>query len=206
MPASPTLALMPDATDSASLLNDRSLVLMSRVKSGDHKAFEELVLLHQSSVVGTAMRLLGNMDDAHDLAQQVFVRIWKSAARYEPSAKFTTWMFTILRNLAFNEYRRRSRHPLQSLDADEAEFGTQLEDKGITTADTQLEQKELEQAIDAAIQSLPENQRLAVSLRRHEDMPYEEIAEVLNMSLSAVKSLLFRARGELREKLRGVLG
>lgn len=199
----PTATELP--IDNADDLNEKSLALMASVKTGDHRAFEELVKLHQNSVVGTAMRLLGHMEDAHDLAQQVFVRIWKSAPRYEPTAKFTTWMFTILRNLAFNEYRRRGRHHLQSLEGDAEEFGQQLEDHSTASPDASAVQAELEKAIDDAILSLPENQRIAVSLRRYEDLPYEEIATVLDMSLSAVKSLLFRARNELKEKLRSHL-
>jgi RNA polymerase sigma-70 factor, ECF subfamily len=194
-----------ESTELAQQLNERSVALMGRVKVGDQAAFAELAALHQQSLIGTAFRLLGNLEDAHDVAQQVLVRIWKSAPRYEPTAKFTTWMFTILRNLAFNEYRRRGRHPVQSLDEGMEEYGQQLTDATAAMADQAMEQKELEEAIDAAIQSLPENQRLAVSLRRYEDLPYEEIASVLEMSLSAVKSLIFRARNELKERLRAHL-
>ena len=192
----------PDPTELSERLNERSLALMAAVKQGNHGAFTELVQMHQQSVVGTAMRLLGNIEDAHDVAQQVFVRIWKSAVRYEPTAKFTTWMFTILRNLAFNEYRRRGRHPLQSLDADEEEFGHQLTDRATVSPDAAVEHQELEGLVEEAIAALPENQRLALSLRHQEGMAYEEIAEVLQMSLSAVKSLIFRARQELKDRLK----
>ena len=192
----------PDPTELSERLNERSLALMAAVKQGNHGAFTELVQMHQQSVVGTAMRLLGNLEDAHDVAQQVFVRIWKGAVRYEPTAKFTTWMFTILRNLAFNEYRRRGRHPLQSLDADEEEFGHQLADHATVSPDAAVEHQELEGLVEEAIAALPENQRLALSLRHQEGMAYEEIAEVLQLSLSAVKSLIFRARQELRDRLK----
>lgn len=191
-----------DPTEHSELLNERSVALMAAVKLGDHAAFTELVGMHQQSVVGTAMRLLGNLEDAHDVAQQVFVRIWKSAVRYEPTAKFTTWMFTILRNLAFNEYRRRGRHPLQSLDADEEEFGHQLADHTTVAPDAAVEQQELQSLVEEAISALPENQRLALTLRHQEGLAYEEIAEVLKMSLSAVKSLIFRARQELKDRLK----
>ena len=192
----------PDPTELSERLNERSVALMAAVKLGNHGAFTELVQMHQQSVVGTAMRLLGNIEDAHDVAQQVFVRIWKSSVRYEPTAKFTTWMFTILRNLAFNEYRRRGRHPLQSLDADEEEFGHQLTDHATVSPDAAVEHQELEGLVEEAIAALPENQRLALSLRHQEGMAYEEIAEVLQMSLSAVKSLIFRARQELKDRLK----
>lgn len=179
--------------------------LMMRVRDGDTAAFERLVELNQRAVIGTVARMLNNLDDAHDIAQQVFIRVWRSAARYEPSAKFTTWLFTITRNLVFNEMRRRTRKREVSIEA-------QLEEQHLDHAapersnpDALAQQGELERAIDAAIQSLPEKQRMAVALRRYEDMPYEEICVVLGMSLPAVKSLLFRARNDLKEKLAGYL-
>lgn len=181
--------------------------LMLRVKEGDVRAFEKLVELHQSMVIGTASRMLGNLDDAHDIAQQVFIRVWKSAPRYEPTAKFTTWLFTILRNLVFNESRRRSRRkemPLEHENDDQPQH--QFADHTAPAADQLTQQDELEQALDLAIAALPEKQRLAVVLRRHEELPYEQICEILRMSLPAVKSLLFRARTELRKQLAAYLG
>ena len=179
--------------------------LMLRVKEGDVAAFEQLVELHQRMVIGTVSRMLGNVDDAHDVAQQVFVRVWRSASRYEPSAKFTTWLYTIMKNLVFNELRRRGRKKEVSIE----ERGENQHAEPIApdrlNPDTVVQQDELEAAIDRAIQSLPEKQRLAVLLRRHEDMPYEQICEILKMSLPAVKSLLFRARNELKEKLAAYL-
>jgi RNA polymerase sigma-70 factor (ECF subfamily) len=174
---------------------------MLRVKEGDMEAFERLVNIHQRSVIGTVTRMLNNVDDAHDVAQQVFIRVWRSAARYEPSAKFTTWLFTIMRNLVFNELRRRGRKKEVSVEEQAEEHHQHLTAPARDIPDSVTQQGELEDAIDKAIQSLPEKQRLAVSLRRYEDMPYEEICEILGMSLSAVKSLLFRARNDLKEKL-----
>ncbi len=179
--------------------------LMLRVKEGDVASFEKLVELHQRAVIGTVARMLNNLDDAHDIAQQVFVRVWRSASRYEPSAKFTTWLFTITRNLVFNEVRRRGRKREVSIEAEQEEHHYETAAPSRTNPDTVAQQEELERAIDQAIASLPEKQRLAVSLRRYEDMPYEEICVVLDMSLSAVKSLIFRARNILKEKLAGYL-
>jgi RNA polymerase sigma-70 factor (ECF subfamily) len=180
---------------------------MLRVKEGDIKAFEQLVELHQGIMIGAAARMLGNLDDAHDIAQQVFIRVWKSAPRYEPSAKFTTWLFTIMRNLVFNETRRRTRRkevPLENENDDDPP--RQYADLTTAGPDHLTQQDELEKALDQAIAALPEKQRLAVVLRRHEDMPYEQICEILKMSLPAVKSLLFRARTELRKHLSSHLG
>ncbi|MBB5039276.1 RNA polymerase sigma factor [Prosthecobacter dejongeii] len=187
--------------------DEENVRLMLRVKDGDIQAFEKLVELHQNTVIGTAFRMLGSLEDAHDIAQQVFLRVWKSAPRYEPSAKFTTWLFTILRNLVFNETRRRSRRkeiPLEQEDDDHTP--QQYADHTAPAADLITQQEELEQALDKAIAALPEKQRLAVVLRRHEELPYEQICDILKMSLPAVKSLLFRARAELRKHLAAYLG
>lgn len=175
---------------------------MLLVKQGDVKAFEQLVDLHQRAVIGTVARMLNNVDDAHDVAQQVFVRVWRSAPRYEPSAKFTTWLFTIMRNLVFNEMRRRTRKREVSMDEQQEDSHREHAASPRHHPDTTVAQSELEEAIDRAIQTLPEKQRLAVTLRRDLDMPYEEICEILGMSLSAVKSLLFRARNDLKERLK----
>lgn len=194
---------LADAGDSSS--DDVNVRLMLRVKEGDTRAFEQLVEMHQRTVIGTVTRMLNNIDDAHDVAQQVFVRVWRSAPRYEPSAKFTTWLFTIMRNLVFNEMRRRGRKREVSMEERQEENHREPVNPGRTNPDTVVEQSELEGAIDRAIQDLPEKQRMAVLLRRDVDMPYEEICEVLGMSLSAVKSLLFRARNDLKEKLKGYM-
>ncbi|MEN8715791.1 MAG: sigma-70 family RNA polymerase sigma factor [Verrucomicrobiales bacterium] len=183
------------------VLNDRDVGLMLRVKEGDNEAFELLVELHQSAVIGTVAKMLGGASEAEDIAQQVFIRIWKSAKRYQPQAKFTTWMFTITRNLVFNETRRRKRKPTVSVEEREEESHQQVEDVHSTTPDQHVLHSELERAVDDAIQALPEKQRLAVVLRRYEEMPYDEIGCVLSMSVPAVKSLLFRARTQLKESL-----
>jgi RNA polymerase sigma-70 factor (ECF subfamily) len=182
------------------------VALMLRVKAGDIEAFEALVIRHQHSVVGTAAKMLGSAVEAEDIGQQVFVRVWKSAARYEPVAKFTTWLMTITRNLVFNEMRRRRRTHLVPMEADHDDAGQhQFADGNAPAPSERLLDAELQEAIDAAIASLPENQRVAIVLRRYEGMPYEEIAKVLKTSVPAVKSILFRARSELKERLKRYL-
>ena len=185
--------------------NEYHVSLMLLVQQGNITAFEELVEIHQGAVIGTVAKMLGNSSDAEDIAQQVFLRIWKSAARYQVSAKFTTWMYTITRNLVFNEMRRRKRKPAVSMDEREEEYNLSVADEKSATPDQQALENELVQAIDAAIQALPEKQRLAVILRRYEGRPYEEIGGILGLSLSAVKSLLFRARAQLKENLQPYL-
>lgn len=182
------------------------VVLMLRVKSGDMAAFETLVLRHQHSVVGTVAKMLGGTAEAEDIAQMVFIRVWKSAPRYEPSAKFTTWLMTITRNLVFNEMRRLQRARTVPMGPETPDGPPpQFADTETAGPGEELLKTEKQAAIDAAIASLPENQRLAIVLRRYENMPYEEIARVLQSTVPSVKSMLFRARAELKEKLRNYL-
>ncbi len=187
---------------------ERDIRLMEKVRSGDAEAFRELVEAHQHRVIGTVTRMIGDANDAEDLAQQIFVRVWKSAPRWEPTAKFTTWLYTILRNLVFNECRRRARHKATSLDAamDDQDRPQQFADGNVKPPDTAMLDEEMQDAIESAIQELPEAQRMAVVMRRYQDVSYEEIGEVLDLTVPAVKSLLFRARTDLREKLRKYLG
>jgi len=179
--------------------------LMVLASVGDTAAFEQLVERHERLVIGTVGRMLGTHSDAEDIAQQVFVRVWKNAKRYEPRAKFTTWLLKITRNLVFNELRRRSRHPQVPLQSESDEEERPLRDEHAVAPDASLLEQELQQAVDAAIAELPETQRMAVILRRYEELSYEEIAGALDQSVSAVKSLLFRARTELRESLQRYL-
>lgn len=176
--------------------------LMQLVGRGDTAAFEELVERHQSLVIGTVARMLGSNSEVEDIAQQVFIRVWKSAGRYVARAKFTTWLLKITRNLVFNELRRTKRHAQVSLQLDPGEEEVPLRDEAAQAPDASLLEAELQEAIQGAIGQLPESQRMAVILRRYQELSYEEIGEILDLSVPAVKSVLFRARTELREKLR----
>lgn len=195
------LALLPQTIDD----DAQDIAWMDRVKQGDMEALRELIEAHQGRVIGTVARMLGDDADAEDIAQQVFIRVWNSAARYEPSAKFTTWLFTITRNLVFNEVRRRRRHPTASLEREEDDRPFQAEDTNAKSPSAVLLDTEMQTAIQTAIDSLPEVQRMAVILRRYQDVSYEEIATILKLSVPAVKSVLFRARIELRERLKQYL-
>ncbi len=175
--------------------------LMLRVSAGDAGAMREIIERHQDSVYATARRMLSDSADAEDIAQRTFIRVWKAASSYEPKAKFTTWLYTILRNLVFNETRRMGRKPTCSSDAMEEEYGQLLHTDPSPSPSEDMEARELEEAVECAIAELPEKARLAVQLRRFQEMSYEEIAAVIGMSVSATKSLLFRARQSLRESL-----
>src|SRR5580700_5282532 len=168
---------------------------MQRIKEGDMDAFRLLVETHQARVIGTITKMLGSETEAEDLAQQVFIRVWKSAQRYTPKAKFTTWLFRITRNLVFNEMRRRKHF------AEPTDELTEPAERTAHEPDQALLEEELQSAIQEAINNLPESQRMAIILRRYEEMPYEEIAKVMRTTVPAVKSILFRARTELRERL-----
>jgi RNA polymerase sigma-70 factor (ECF subfamily) len=188
---------------------DADAELMLRVKQGDMAAFEVLVEKYKQPVFNMVYRTLPDATEAEDLAQSVFVQVFKSAHRYRVTARFSTWLFTIARNLALNEIRRRSRHPAESLDSSQADHedapARQFEDhKSIAPPDKLLE-AELTSKIDEVLASLPENQRTAILLFREKDMSYEEIAEILGCSLSATKSLIHRGRETLKAQLKPYL-
>ena len=196
----------PKTQPSLDLDNERDIALMSRIATGDEQAFRELVEHHQHAVVGTIAKMLRDPIEAEDLAQQVFLRIWKHAKRWKPEAKFTTYLFTITRNLVYNESRRRSRRREVSADERQDEKGYEPAGETRSEPDSEVERAEMHDEIDTVIASLPEAQRTAVILYSYESMPYEEIAEVLETSVSSVKSLLFRARSTLKERLSHLLG
>ncbi len=196
------MARFPSSPGDASSAEDAEDVrLMRLVGRGDTAAFEELVRRHQTLVLGTVSRMLGANSDVEDIAQQVFVRVWKSAKRYVARAKFTTWLLKITRNLVFNELRRSKRRSHVPMQADPDAEEIPLADEKATAPDAAALEKELQGAIDQAIAALPETQRMALVLRRYEELSYEEIGEVLKLSVPAVKSVLFRARTELRQRL-----
>lgn len=166
------------------------------------KAMRELIARHQKAVYAFAYRMMGNAADAQDITQRTFIRVWKAAHSYEPDAQFTTWLFTIAKNLVFNESRRRKRKPTISLDEHEEQAPAPAqEDTHGSSPQEVLLQQELREQVDKALDTLPEKARMAVQLRRFQEMSYEEIAHILDTSVSATKSLLFRARQQLKETL-----
>lgn len=192
-----------------SAVPDPDAALMLRVKQGDTAAFTELVDKYKQPVMNVAYRMLRDATEAEDLAQIVFVQVFKSAHRYRVSSKFSTWLFTIARNLCLNEIRRRSRHPTDSIEArhpeQEDEPAPQFEDKQTASPPERLLHGELEEKIQQALAGLPENQRLAILLCRQEDLSYEDIARVLGCSVSATKSLIHRGRETLKQQLKPYL-
>lgn len=185
--------------------------LMLRVKEGDAAAFSQLVDKYKQPVVNLVSRMLHDPTEAEDIAQNTFVLAYRSAHRYTASAKFSTWLFTIARNLCLNELRRRSRHAVESIDAP-MRGGDESSVQPVARQDLAAENpaetvlhEELELKIQEALAQLPENQRLALVLCRQEDVSYDEIAKVLGCSLSAAKSLIHRGRETLKQRLKPYL-
>lgn len=189
--------------------SDPDAALMLRVKRGDRAAFAELVEKYKQPLFNFICRTLRDEAESEDLAQNVFLQVYKSRQRYQHTAKFSTWLFTIARNLCLNEIRRRSRHPAESIEVGHAENEDQphrqYEDKKIHLPVENVLHGELAAKIEEALADLPENQRTAILLCRQDELSYEEIAEILDCSLSATKSLIHRGRETLKEKLKPYL-
>lgn len=188
---------------------DEDAALMLLVRQGDVAAFTQLVDRWKQPVTGFVYRLLPDADEAEDIAQGVFIQLWKTASRYERQARFSTFLFTIARNLCLNEIRRRTRHPAESLDARLEPEGEsvpgQFPDAGQVPADEESQRRELVTKVDEALADLPEKQRVALALCREGDLSYEEIAVVLGTTVPATKSLIHRAREILKLRLKAYL-
>ena len=178
--------------------------LMVRITEGDEYAFELLVGRHQSSILNLIYRFIGDRTKSQDLAQEVFIRVWQAVGSYQPKAKFTTWIYRITANLCINELKSSRRRKLfQFLRFGEDQENTieeVLVDASPSPEDLLLS-REQSRRISDALQSLPANQRVALVLRRYDNLSYQEIAKILNCSVSAVESLLIRAKRNLQKKL-----
>jgi RNA polymerase sigma-70 factor (ECF subfamily) len=196
-------------TSAMMALRDPDIRLMLRVRDDEGPAFAELVERFQYRLVAVMHHLVGNADEAEDLAQEVFLRVYRTRKKYRPRAKFSTWLFTIANNLAMNALRNRKRRPVLPLEVqDSGQFGSHQ--PGNPTARDEppahnLQQQELADVVRRALDGLNERQRVAIVLNKFEDMNYAEIAEVMRLTTKAVKSLLSRARTKLREVLQGYI-
>jgi RNA polymerase sigma-70 factor (ECF subfamily) len=176
--------------------------LMLRVKEGDGASFDVLLEKHRSSVVHFLYRMVQNHAVAEELAQEVFLRVYRSRSTYEPTARFTTWLFRIATHLALNALRDGKNERFQErLDDDTSDMPVrQVSDRRPSVEQSMVYQAKL-QEIRRAIAALPQKQRAAVLMHKYEEMEYSQIAKVLCCSESAVKSLLFRAYETLRARL-----
>ena len=180
--------------------------IMLRVRAGDDSAFEYLVQKYRRPMVSFMFRMTHNAAVAEDLAQEVFLRVYRSREKYEPSAKFTTWLYRIATNLAVN-HARDTRHErpenVVSIDEPDEQTGLTVDiPDGSVSAEESIMRRERMAAIQQRVQALPERQRTAVIMHKYQQMDYREISEVLKLSESATKSLLFRAYETLRVQLK----
>jgi len=186
---------------------DPDVRLMLRVRDDDAAAFEQLLLRHQSRLITILAHLVGQQSQAEDLAQEVFLRVYRARKRYVPGAKFSTWLFTIANNVARNSQRSMARRPEVNtmVTASGTRSAQPLEQMALAASGLmptrQLDNVEMAEIVRVAIESLNERQRMAVLLSKFEDMSYADIAEIMEMSPQALKSLLSRARCKLREIL-----
>ena len=188
-------------------LRDPDIRIMLRVRDDDSQAFAELVEAYHHRLVTVMRHLVGNTEEAEDLAQEVFLRVYRGRKKYHPKAKFSTWLFTIANNLALNVLRTRQRKPTIPLNVrDSGPLGPRPAEQLVLDRQEQphqqMQQRELSAVVQQALDTLNERQRVAVVLNKFEDMNYAEIAEVMELTTKAVKSLLSRARDNLREALK----
>lgn len=185
-------------------LEDPEVVLMLQVKAGDTDAFALLQERYHDRVFGYFCRQLGDRMEAEDLTQEVFLRLYRSRERYQPRARFATWVFHITQNVARNAVRRRRRHPCVRLDPSGQETRTvpkELLTDPQESPSRPLERDELAQVVRSAVASLATRQRTALELHQFHDHTYAEVAAELDMTPKAAKSLLYRARNQLRISL-----
>jgi RNA polymerase sigma-70 factor, ECF subfamily len=181
---------------------DSDLDLMLRVRQGDAGSFDELLRRYRTPLVKYFCRLVRDQALAEDLAQEAFLRVYKARHRYRPDARFTTWLYRIATNLALNAIRDAKGRPRQGANNSGADGENTFEFVDPrATAEQELIETDRGRLIREAIEALPENQRAAVILHKYQDVDYRQIAKVLKISESAVKSLLFRAYETLRTRL-----
>jgi len=183
--------------------DDRGAQLMLAWKAGDEAAFDRIVELYSERVWALLTRFLGPKPNREDLVQEVFLRLVRSKDRYEPTARFSTYLFRIVFNLAINAGAKASERRSERWEAADGESDPfqQVADEDAVDPTDDLARADVVRAVRAAIAALPEQQRMALVLAKYHDLPYEEIAKVLGSSEKAVKSLVHRARENLRESL-----
>jgi RNA polymerase sigma-70 factor (ECF subfamily) len=195
---------MPDTANKDWHKQTPSEELVARVAEGDQNAFRILVNRHQTSVLNLAYRFLGEKQKSEDLAQETFLQVWRAAKSFKGKSKFTTWLYRICVNLCLNEIKAaRRKNWLQFFRNLSDSMGSQGEsvlDDALNAEDLLLA-RERSRQISNALQSLSENQRIALILKRYENLSYQEIAGVLGCSIPAVESLLVRAKRTLQNKL-----
>ena len=201
---------MSALSSASAVFRDPDVQLMLSVQRDDAVAYEELMLRYEGRVRSVLRHLVSSLDLAEDLTQEVFLRVYRARKSYLPEAKFSTWLFTITNNVALNALRSRQRKPevqFGSVTVNPSESGTMNSAEDLIMAGSemaptrQLDKLEMRQMVQVAVESLGERQRMAVLLHKFEGMSYLEIAEIMEMTPQGVKSLLCRARTNLRDAL-----
>jgi len=179
--------------------------IIEQLKQGSETAFRKLVENHQKLVVNTCFGLVHNREDAEDIAQDVFIEVYRSIQQFRADSKLSTWLYRIAVNRSLNHIRDNKKHKwFQSFGKDEEAKSRQLFQVESSAADNpayEMENKQRAAILHEAINSLPENQKVAFTLNKYEELSYQEISEVMDMSVSSVESLLFRAKQNLQKKL-----
>jgi len=184
---------------------DPDAKLILEFARGNNSAFEQILKKYKGLVINIAYRFIQNRAEAEDIAQEVFLRIYDSAKRYNPKAKFSTWIYKITTNICLNRFRSKKSLQTVSLDKPISATGNEiipeLPDPTYVHPSVNTEKKELNQLVKEAVSSLPTNQRMVVILQKYEGLSYREISEIMGCSTSAVDSLLQRAKQNLKRKL-----
>jgi RNA polymerase sigma-70 factor (ECF subfamily) len=182
------------ADDRPSMEADPSVELMLQLRDGNEAAFDDIVQRWQTPLLNFFYRSLGSHEQSEDLTQMVFIRLYRAAPKYQPKARFSTFLFQIARRLLINEYRRSLRKPLDTYDPADLH--------AYTSDHQERRHAELEEAFEQVLHKLPENQRTAILLLKQQELSYQEIADVMNANESAVKTWIFRARQFLKQELK----
>lgn len=182
---------------------ESDIELMLRTKSGDDGAFSELMRRHYKGVVNYIYRFTNRRDNSEDLAQEVFLRIYRSAGQYRPEAKFSTWLYKIATNVSLTYVKRKGNNSLSLDEIDDS--GDATGDPDLDIADDIIYRKELMNVIFEAMESLPEREKVAIMLCKYEGLSYEEVAQVLECTVGAVKAYVHRGRMKLIDRLKPYL-
>jgi len=186
---------------------DDDIRLMLGVKAGNQESFNRLVDKYSKAIINYIFRFTGSREDAQDLAQDVFIKVYNSAKNYVPSAKFTTWIYRMANNTAIDYIRKKKSRGIHTsldehIESGSAEMHGASTDGKIKPADEMMENEEIAENVRQALLKLPDNQRAAIIMKIYEDKPYSEIAQILGTSIASVESLLFRARQALKSRLK----
>ncbi len=175
---------------------DQDFKLIKEVIKGDESSFEELVKKYQHQVLNTIYRYIDDYNEAEDIAQDVFIKVWRKIKNFQGKSKFSTWLYRIVVNQCL-DYRRKKKEEVVSLDKslDEGKVPESL------TIELDFEQKRKTELLKKAIKEIPDNQRIALILSKFEAKSYQEIAQIMEISISSVASLIFRAKENLKSKL-----